>query len=74
MRAYTLCMKAHHLKRVPFKTSVAGDTPIGLAKIAKREKLFDHGQISKGRAIDYLVRKELLEELETKDLLDPGEL
>ena len=46
-------------KRIEFKTTIAAETRTGLAKIAKRQKLSDHGLPSKGQAIDYLVNKEL---------------
>jgi hypothetical protein len=46
-------------KRIGIKTTIAPETKPGLEKIARREKLTDHGSLSKGRAIDYLVQKEL---------------
>lgn len=47
-------------KRLKFNTSVAPDTRKGLKRIAKREKLVDHrGYPSEGRAIDWLLEKEL---------------
>jgi hypothetical protein len=47
------------MKRIEMKTTIAKETRAGLERIAKREKLTDHGAFSKGRAIDYLVAKEL---------------
>lgn len=41
--------------RVGLQTTVAAETKAGLQKIAKQEKLSDHGLPSKGQAIDYLV-------------------
>lgn len=47
------------MKRVPIQTTIALETKAGLQRIAKKQKLTDHGLPSKGRAIDYLVEKEL---------------
>jgi len=47
------------MKRVILQTTVAGETKAGLARIAKKLKLENDGVPSKGRAIDYLVKKEL---------------
>jgi hypothetical protein len=42
-------------KRIELKTTIAKETKAGLARIAKKHKLSDHGLPSKGRAIDFLV-------------------
>jgi len=41
------------------KTTIKPETKKKLEIIARREKLIDHGLLSKGRAIDYLAEKEL---------------
>lgn len=42
------------MKRTSLQTTVSADTKKGLEAVAKREGLTDHGQLSKGRAIDFL--------------------
>lgn len=54
------------MKRQKLNTNVLPETKAGLEKIAKREKLKYRGVVSKGRAIDYLVRKELGHETNEK--------
>lgn len=43
------------MNRVELTTTIAPETKLKLEKIARREKLTDHGLPSKGRAIDWLV-------------------
>jgi hypothetical protein len=46
------------MKRIEMKTTIASETKKGLERIAKRERLVDHGLPSKCRAIDYLVQQD----------------
>lgn len=47
------------MKRVIIQTTIAKETKAGLQHIAKKQELTNDGIPSKGRAIDYLVAKEL---------------
>jgi hypothetical protein len=46
------------MKREKLNTNVLPETKRKLQQIARREKLLDRGNPSKGRAIDYLVERD----------------